>query len=186
MFKLLPEEYAWLLSVRAKPPMLFHALRNFGIEEKPGEGSNHMITSWAREAAFAGAGEWIADFYKHDGIAWCGLFVAMLAARSGYEVKPNCLSARGWLDWGEAVETPGIGDVLVFWRVMREGRHGHVGLYVGEDDEAYHVLGGNQGDEVSIIRISKDRFLGARRWKDAAPALPHRMGAEGKLSENEA
>lgn len=186
MFKLLPHDYAWLLSVRGKPPMLYHAIQNFGVEERPGSPSNYMITSWAREAAAAGAGEWIADFYKHDGIPWCGLFVAMLAARSGYRVQPDCLSARGWLDWGEPATVPGIGDVLVFWRVAKESRHGHVGIYVGEDTEAYHVLGGNQGDEVSIIRIEKRRFLGARRPAGLAAASPVHLAPAGKLSENEA
>jgi cell wall-associated NlpC family hydrolase len=35
-----------------------------------------------------------------------------------------------------------LGDVLVF----RRGGGGHVALYVGEDEEAFHVLGGNQAD----------------------------------------
>ena len=33
----------------------------------------------------------------------------------------------------------------------------------GEDDDAFHVLGGNQGDRVSIVRIGRDRLQGARR-----------------------
>jgi hypothetical protein len=49
--------------------------------------------------------------------------------------------------------------VLVF---QRPGG-GHVGFYVGEDATAYHVLGGNQGDAVTIARIAKARCV-ARRW----------------------
>ena len=35
-----------------------------------------------------------------------------------------------------------LGDILTF---KRNGG-GHVGLYVGEDKDCYHVLGGNQGN----------------------------------------
>jgi hypothetical protein len=40
---------------------------------------------------------------------------------------------------------------------------GHVGFYVGEDSTSYHVLGGNQGDKVSVVRILKKRLVQARR-----------------------
>jgi hypothetical protein len=54
--------------------------------------------------------------------------------------------------------------VLVF---QRPGG-GHLGFYVGEDERAYHVLGGNQGDCVSITRIAKDRCI-AIRWPSGQP-----------------
>jgi len=49
--------------------------------------------------------------------------------------------------------------VLVFDRAGG----GHVGFYVGEDLTSYDVLGGNQGDRVSIMRLEKSRCV-ARRW----------------------
>jgi hypothetical protein len=52
-----------------------------------------------------------------------------------------------------------LGDVLAF---VRNGG-GHVGLYVDEDASAYHVLGGNQSDRVSITRV--------------ASLLPFRLGS---------
>jgi cell wall-associated NlpC family hydrolase len=60
-----------------------------------------------------------------------------------------------------------LGDVLVF---TRKGG-GHVGIYVGQDKSCYHVLGGNQGDRVSIVRIEKTRCIGVRRtkWKISQP-----------------
>jgi cell wall-associated NlpC family hydrolase len=79
-----------------------------------------------------------------------------------------------------------LGDVLVF---KRQGG-GHVGLYVGEDKDAYHVLGGNQSDSVSITRILKDRLHAARRctWKTAQPANVRRvfLSGSGAVSQNEA
>lgn len=37
-----------------------------------------------------------------------------------------------------------------------------MGFYWAEDDDAYHVLGGNQSNSVNITRIAKDRLLSAR------------------------
>jgi uncharacterized protein (TIGR02594 family) len=114
------------------------------------------------------------------------LFVGVVAARAGKPIRSKLLSARDWLNWGSPViGAPVLGDVLVFAR----GSGGHVGLYVAEDRDAYHVLGGNQGDAVSIDRVSKDRFLGARNhYATAQPDNCRRiqMGADGPLSMNEA
>lgn len=186
MDKLLPTQYSWLYG-EDWPPMLYHAIQTHGVTEAAGSANNDIITSWAREAAAAGAGTWLADYYKEDSVPWCGLAVAAWAARSGYAVQPDCLSARGWLDWGDPVTVPALGDVLVFWRGRVDGRNGHVGLYVGEDDEAFHVIGGNQGDAVSIARIAKTRLLGVRRWPGAKVGRPVPLDPGGAaLSENEA
>ncbi|MEN6441642.1 MAG: hypothetical protein ABFD97_24030 [Syntrophobacter sp.] len=40
--------------------------------------------------------------------------------------------------------------------------HGHVGFYTGEDSDVITMLGGNQGDSVSIQDYRKDRWLGFR------------------------
>ena len=66
---------------------------------------------------------------------------------------------------------------------------GHVGLYVGEDASSYFTLGGNQGDAVSIVRITKDRCIGVRRiYAIGKPAnvRPIKLAANGALSKNEA
>jgi len=75
------------------------------------------------------------------------------------------------------------GAVLVF---ERPGG-GHVGFYVGEDATAYHVLGGNQGDAVTIARIAKDRCI-ARRWPAGRPVIgkPVQMAARKPISTDEA
>ena len=188
MHKLLPPAYSWLLGKSVQPiqPMLYHAITAHGLMEFEGDANNDVILAWAREAGAAGAGEWIESFYVQDSTPWCGLFIAMCAARSGYRVQPDCLSARGWLDWGEAVPAPRLGDVLVFWRGRKSGTNGHVALYVGEDDTHFHVIGGNQGNAVSIVRISRERLLGCRRWPGVTPGPQMVLKARGQVSENEA
>jgi hypothetical protein len=96
------------------------------------------------------------------------------------------LGARQWLGFGTDVP-PQLGAVLVFWRGSRDGWTGHVGFYWGEDDSAFHVLGGNQSDAVTITRIEKARLLGARWPKGiAAPGTLRRGNSAPALSGNEA
>ena len=65
---------------------------------------------------------------------------------------------------------PIIGAVLIFER----GSGGHVGFAVGQDDTHFYVLGGNQSDAVTVARIAKSRFLGAR-WPATVPIRPQRL-----------
>ena len=87
-------------------------------------------------------------------VPWCGLFMAVVAQRAGKEIPKNDLSALAWANFGVKADTAMLGDVLVF---KRKGG-GHVGLYCSEDDNYYYVLGGNQGDRVSIAKIDKKRI----------------------------
>ena len=54
---------------------------------------------------------------------------------------------------------------------------------------AFHVLGGNQSDGVTITRIARDRCIAIRRptyRKAPASAKPVQLAANGVLSTNEA
>ncbi len=175
----LPAPYAWLAR-ESGPRVLVEALALFGTKETPGAASNPVILGWAKEVG-------VGRDYVNDGIAWCGLFVATVTKRAGFEPVANPLWARNWGSWGRKADKPSLGDVMVF---ERPGGGGHVGLYVGEDATAYHVLGGNQSDQVKVSPIAKSRCLAVRRcpWKVAQPAnvRPVRLAAGGALSTNEA
>lgn len=174
----LPHRYRWLLS-ETGPRILLEAIKTYGTAEKPGPGNNPSIMAWAKKTG-------LDRVYKADSTAWCGLWMAFVALQAGWEPPLNPLWARNWLDFGTARKRAGLGDVLVFKR----GKGGHVGIYVGEDDTAFHVLGGNQDDMVNIKRIAKTRLLGARRcpWRVNEPksVRPVRLAATGALSTNEA
>ena len=182
----LPEQYKFLADEGA-PRMLVEALKDYGTLETPGPANNQKILDWADEVGEAeGVLRWIGSWYKEDSTPWCGLAVAVWAIRAGKTIGfNNPLGAKNWAQWGDKSPQPSLGDVLVF---SRKGG-GHVGLYVGEDHEAYHVLGGNQSDSVNITRIMKNRLLDARRmYKIGCPANVRviKMDASGKVSENEA
>ncbi|GAA4043215.1 TIGR02594 family protein [Parerythrobacter jejuensis] len=141
-------------------PWFQEARRLIGVKEKVGPGNQPIIMQWASAAGIP---------YKSDDVAWCGLFVAhCVSSTLANEPLPgNPLGARQWLKFGTPCE-PELGSILVFWRVSRSSWKGHVGMYAGEDNSAYHVLGGNQKNQVCVARIKKDRLLQAR-WPATAP-----------------
>ncbi len=178
--KMLPPAYAWLDEINPLPRMVAEGLRLFGTAEAAGAADNPAIIGWAAEV-----GEAVACAYRADAVPWCGLFMAVVAARAGKSVPAQPLWALNWRSFGVAADVPALGDVLVF---RRPGGGGHVGLYVGEDERAYHVLGGNQGNRVCISRIAKGRLAAARRPAyRVAPAcvVPVWLAALGALSTNE-
>lgn len=150
----LPPEYHWLLD-EPGPNVLTEALKLYGVKEVPGDGDNPVIIGWADEVR-----DRLGISYSKDSTPWCGLFMAVVARRSGFEPPYLCIRAKEWAKFGSYSKVPKFLDVLVF---DRKGG-GHVGLYVGEDETHFHVLGGNQRDSVSIVRIDKTRELIARRW----------------------
>lgn len=149
----LPSKYAWLAKEPA-PRLLKEAVALYGTQEVPGPASNPSILQWAKNL-----GGWIASWYKNDDTPWCGLFMAEVCRRAGLPVVKEPLRAISWANWGSPARVAKLGDVLVF---QRPGG-GHVGIYVGEDADCYHVLGGNQGNAVTITRIEKPRTVAIRR-----------------------
>lgn len=163
-------------------PWIEAAYSLIGTQEKPGQGSNEAILGWAEDLEITS--------YNDDDIPWCGLFVAhCVGSQLPEEPLPaNPLGARKWKDFGYEV-SPRFGSVMVFWRGSPNGWKGHVGFYWAEDDDAYHILGGNQSNSVSITRVSKSRLLTAR-WPHTALTVHGQIriaSANGKLlSVNEA
>lgn len=180
----LPAAYAWL-GMEPGPKMLTEALKQLGTVEIPGTANSPVIMGWAKELG-------LTSQYSQDSIPWCGLFLAIVAKRAGKPVVASPLWALNWAKFGtpvtvgDAPHAPALGDVLTF---KRDGG-GHVALYVGEDSEAFHVIGGNQSDAVTITRIAKARLHAARRpiYAVGQPANVRviKLAPTGGLSNNEA
>jgi uncharacterized protein (TIGR02594 family) len=174
---MIPAKYAWLGNLEL-PRMVAEGLKLYGTLEVPGAADNPTIIAWAKETG-------LSNVYKHDATAWCGLYLAVVAKRAGKPVVQGPLWALNWSKFGVLKTPPGLGDVLCF---KRPGG-GHVGIYIAEDPTAYHVLGGNQGDKVSIIRVEKARCVAHRRpiyTNQPASVKPYHVAATGALSTNEA
>ena len=104
-------------------------------------------------------------------IEWCAAFANAILEKS--ELPSNKdhkypLVARSFLDWGEKVDTPEMGDIVVFPR-GNQGWQGHVGFYVKEQTIDgvlyYYILGGNQKNSVRVDLYRADRALGIRRHR---------------------
>lgn len=165
------------------PRMIREGMRTHGTTEVYGAGNNAAIIQWGKEL---GIGSW----YKKDSIPWCGVWMAKTAKDADKDYPSAFYRAQSWLQFGERAYDPSIGDVLVFERGVKGSGKGHVGLYVGETNDYFYVLGGNQRDTVKVSRISKDRFMQARRqYKIGRPktAVRHILGYDfGRVSMNEA
>ena len=168
--------YNWLKQ-ETGPRILVNAVSLIGTREIIGKNHNPIILSWAIELGLKA--------YTNDEIYWCGLFIAYCAHKAGVQVVDSPLWALNWAKYGTKVDTPMLGDVLTF---KRDGG-GHVGLYVGEDRTHYHVLGGNQSNQVNVMRIAKSRLHQARRtaWKIAQPSNVRvvNLSSQGIISNNE-
>lgn len=177
----LPQKYQWLNNEPA-PKQLIEALKHYGTLEVVGKGSNPNIMKWANEVGVSG-------WYTDDDIPWCGLFVGVVMQRVGYGFKASkLLAAREWNNWGVARPKgeEKLWDILIF---QRDGG-GHVGFYVGENDNAFLVYGGNQCNAVGFAWIAKNRLLGARHpaYKIGEPSNVRKvlLSETGELSKNEA
>lgn len=159
------------------------SLGYMGITEIPGVKSNPIILSWAKELG-------LNDIYTNDDISWCALFFSITMFKAGRTLpapkdRYDYLRALKWQNLWNKVDTgkEGVGDILIF---KREGG-GHIGYYVGESPTTYFVLGGNQGNKVSIVEILKSRCVSIRRplYLNFKPQKV-KLKEGGQISKNEA
>lgn len=174
---MIPKQYEYLNTMQGVPRLVKEGLATYGVTEVVGRGSNHTILQWATETG-------LSNIYSDDDIPWCGLWMAVIVKRSGRDPIKNPLWARSWANWGTRVAAPELGDIVVF----RRKTGGHVGIYIAEDNTAFHILGGNQSNQVNITRIAKNRAIAFRRpVYRIIPSGVKRyfMDGRGALSTNE-
>jgi len=82
---------------------------------------------------------------------WCGGFVGGVLKESGYRVPKNNLSSKAYLNYGKKVEIGDAkpGDIAVFNR-GGDSSKGHIGIIQKIEGNKVYLLGGNQGDSVSV------------------------------------
>ena len=139
------------------------AQRFIGTTETPGVASTPLVLAMLKLDA-----SWVAG----DEVPWCSAFCNFVAWLLRLP-RSKSLAARSWLQVGRAVAlsdaTPGF-DVVILQR--GEGpqpgpeviqAQGHVGWFAGREGEDVLILGGNQGDAVTVARFPSARILGIRR-----------------------
>lgn len=139
------------------------AQRFVGVAEVGGPKSNPLVLAMLRLDT-----AWVEE----DATAWCSAFVNFVCWLLRLP-RSKSLAARSWLSVGAPVALedarPGF-DVVVLSRGAGEqpgadilAALGHVGFFAGVDAAAVWVLGGNQGDRVSVMPYNRGRVLGVRR-----------------------
>lgn len=140
------------------------AERFLGLTESSGHVDNPQVMAMLRLDA---------DWPEHDEVPWCSAFVNYICWLANLP-RSRKLNARSWLDVGRSVELKDvlIGDVVVLSRGSNPA-NGHVGFYAGMHLDSptpgaasvpyVRLLGGNQGNAVSIQTFPVSRVIGVRR-----------------------
>ena len=136
-----------------EPKWLTLARAEVGIKEGAGSDDNPAVVAYYKDAGH--------PEIRHDAVAWCAAYTSAMLERAGVP-SAKTLSAREYMTWGKKLDKPAMGCVCVFSRGDPRSYQGHVGFYLGEAEGRIKVLGGNQGDAVSVAMVSKSRLLGYR------------------------
>lgn len=111
------------------------------------------------------------DRQQDDNTAWCAAFVNWCLTIAG-ETPRNSAWALDWARWGRAASPPRIGVVVVWKRTFRGQSGGHVGFYLSETPSQIEVIGGNQGNSVSVRRYPKNGMSGETRYEFVSYRMP--------------
>lgn len=131
-----------------------HAKKDLGLKETPGSKSTLRIQHSIEQAA-----KWLS---KDDGAtAWCGCIRGTWGLETGTGVPKDHFRAASWLNWGVGVALSEAkrGDTVV---ISRPGGN-HVALLDRLENGRVYLLGGNQGNAVSIAPFSQSLVRGVRR-----------------------
>jgi len=145
-----------------EPKWLSQARLHLGVKEHKGTRSNPAVLEFFRAVGH--------PEIDNDETAWCAAFAGAMLKTAGYPIPPATvnLAARSYQNYGRKLDEPRIGCIAVFKR-GNSSWMGHVGFVVGWDDDHIELLGGNQGNAVSIAKYSRSQLLGFR-WPVAVNA----------------
>ena len=145
------------------------AQRDIGVKEFAGGLDNPLIMAMLKLTA---ADQW-DGWPEHDEVPWCS---AALNFWCRYLRLPRSKSllARSWLSIGRPIaleDAVAANDIVILKRGSGAGAAGpdnvtapgHVGIFAGLEGTKVLLLGGNQGDQVSIARHPKANVIGVRR-----------------------
>lgn len=134
------------------PKWLEAAIKEIGVLEVPGSGDNPRVLEYHQTTTLKAT---------DDSVPWCSSFVNWCMKQAGIEGTKSA-AARSWLTWGQKLDSPRNGCVVV----LRRGNspaNGHVAFYVGDGTSNIRLLGGNQGDQVKVSTFPKTMVL-SYRW----------------------
>ena len=154
-----------------------------GTTEIAGKKHNSVIVDFFRTIRLGGI--------KDDETPWCAAFVGHCLAKGGKDYLQSAW-ALNYSSYGVRLDGPRYGAIAYMSRKNAAGKvvGGHVAFVAGiRADGALMLLGGNQGNKVSIAPFEKTRIIGYR-WPVYTPIpgteLPKFAMSGQPLSTNEA
>jgi uncharacterized protein (TIGR02594 family) len=108
------------------------------------------------------AGPFVESLGGKPGDPWCSYFVSRVAKDVGEDVWGRLPSALSWYKnaqkSGMTVETPQMGDIMVFTRGKKGSGKGHVGIIDSVTDDTITTIEGNVGSyPATVKRITYNR-----------------------------
>ena len=138
------------------------AMKFMGLKEVGGATHNpHVLAMLQLDS------KWV----ENDETPWCSAFVNYVCWLVSVK-RSRSLAARSWLLVGTSIPLSDAerGDIVVLKRGKEPQpganvikANGHVAFYAGQDDSTVQLLGGNQGNTVSIASYPKTSILSVRR-----------------------
>jgi uncharacterized protein (TIGR02594 family) len=156
-------------------PWVAEAEKYIGVAEIKGDETQPLILKWWKAIRLGGV--------RDDETPWCAAFVGGCLEAVDIRSTSSGL-AKSYLKWGVEIVNPIRGCIVVF---SRDGGGGHIGIVMGQDAKGrLMVLGGNQGNKVSIAPFDRSRVLGFR-WPASVAApidtLPELLSVEASSSK---
>lgn len=143
-------------------PWMAEAAQHVGLKEIPGKEHNATLVNWLIQ---------LNAWWRDDEVPWCGTFVAHCVKAGRLQLPSAWYRAKAWANWGTAISAPVFGCVVVFERAGG----GHVGFVMGVDKLGrLMVLGGNQGNAVTIAPFDRSRVI-AYRWPPGQPFAANQL-----------
>jgi uncharacterized protein (TIGR02594 family) len=160
-------------------PWMAAARAELGVREVDGEERNSdRVLEYLRSCTGP------RPLLARDTTPWCSAF-ANWCMQQVHLPRTRSLAARSWLRYGDAVLRPDLryGDVIVLWRGLKLGPQrlnapGHVGFADHWTDQTIWLLGGNQGNRVSVQPYPWTRVIGIRRPSAVTLAIRSLEGEE--------
>ena len=140
-----------------------------GVKWDHHDGPNDTIGSWLKFIGkkYPNMKAYCESVLHMQYFSWCGLSVGYCMASAdiapvfGVGELNEFLWAKAWLNWGTAVNTPQLGDVIVF---DFGGGDQHVTLFQSDSDNGFWAcLGGNQSHQVKVTNFASESVIGIRR-----------------------
>ncbi|GAD00396.1 TIGR02594 family protein [Agarivorans albus] len=141
------------------------ALREEGVTEVGGAGNNPRILEYHASTTLDRASA------KLDSTPWCSSFANWCMEQTG-RLGTDSAWAKSWLNWGQEIDDPELGCIVVFSRVSQNVSGGHVGFFLNDLGSSVLVLGGNQGQKVSRSSYPKSGVKGSMHYKLLGYRMP--------------